>query len=129
MPPAEKLCLQRVCSYTTIDDISHRTNPDVAAGTLGDYALLRRSVRQRRTWQTGAVTTAASLAVALPATGLVIAVVIATWRATNGRMDEQGRRMDEQGRRLDNLSGQIGEVLRALGRLEGRRETGTPANA
>ena len=82
------------------------------------------------------MTTAALLAVALPATGLVIAVVIATWRATNGRMDEQGRRLDEQGRRLDeqgrrldNLSGQIGEVLRALGHLEGRRETGTPANA
>ena len=111
------------------DDISHRTNPGVAAETLGQHALLQHSGRQRRTWQTDAVTTAALLAVALPATGLVIAVVIATWRATNGRMDEQGRRLDEQGRRLDNLSGQIGDVLRALGRLEGRRETGTPANA
>ena len=109
--------------------MSHRPNPEVAAGTLGHYALPHRRVRQRRTWQTGAVTTAALLAVALPATGLVIAVVVATWRATNGRMDEQGRRLDEQGRRLDNLSGQIGDVLRALGRLEGRRETGTPANA
>ncbi len=96
------------------------------------------------------MTTAAALAVALPATGLVIAVVIAMWRATNGRMDEQGRRLNEHGnrlddlgRRLDNLSGrldnlssrldnlssQMGEVLRALGRLEGRREAETPASA
>ena len=73
-------------------------------------------------WQTGAVTTAAALAVALPATGLVVAVVLAFWRSLNGRIDEQGRRMDEFGR-------QLGDILRALGRLEGRREAEAEARA
>lgn len=73
-------------------------------------------------WQTGTVTTAAALAVALPATGLVVAVVLAIWRSVNGRIDEQGRRMDE-------FSRQLGEILRALGRLEGRREAEAEARA
>ncbi|MCY3924614.1 MAG: hypothetical protein OXG52_03745 [bacterium] len=68
------------------------------------------------------MTTAAALAVALPATGLIVAVVLAFWRRTNARIDEQGRRMDDFNR-------QLGEVLRALGRLEGRREAEAEARA
>ncbi len=80
-------------------------------------------------WQTGTVTTAAALAVALPATGLVVAVVLAFWRSLNGRMDEQGRRMDEFSRQLGSFSKQLGEILRALGRLEGRHEAEAEARA
>lgn len=72
------------------------------------------------------MTTAAALAVALPATGLIVAVVLAMWRGLGGRMDEQGsrldehgRRLDEHGRRLDTIAAQQGEILRALGRIEG----------
>ena len=75
------------------------------------------------------MTTAATLAVALPATGLVVAVVLAFWRSLNGRIDEQGRRMDALGHRMDEFSSQLGEILRALGRLEGRREAEAEARA
>ncbi|MCY3786656.1 MAG: hypothetical protein OXG47_08025 [bacterium] len=68
------------------------------------------------------MTTAAALAVALPATGLIVAVVLAFWRSTNARIDEQGCRMD-------NFNRQLGEVLHALGRLEGRREAEAEARA
>lgn len=75
------------------------------------------------------MTTAAALAVALPATGLVVAVVLAMWRGLSSRMDEQGSRLDEHGRRLGSIDEQQGEILRALGRLEGRHEAETPAGA
>jgi hypothetical protein len=65
------------------------------------------------------VTTAAVLTVALSATGLIVAVVLAMWRGLSGRMDEQGRRIDEHGSRLDTIDRQQGEILRALGRIEG----------
>ena len=60
------------------------------------------------------MSTAAALAVALPATGLIVAVVLAMWRGLSGRIDQQGSR-------LDTIDAQQGEILRALGRLEGRR--------
>ena len=73
------------------------------------------------------MSTAAALAVALPATGLIIAVVLAMWRGLSGRIDQQGSRLDEHGNRLDNLDrrldaigGQQGQILRVLGRIEGR---------
>ena len=69
------------------------------------------------------MSTAAALAVALPATGLIIAVVLAMWRGLSGRIDEQGSRLDEHGNRLDAIDaigGQQGQILRALGRIEGR---------
>ena len=65
------------------------------------------------------MTTAAALAVALPATGLIVAVVLAMWRGLSGRMDEQGSRLDEHGRRLETIESQQGEILRSLGRIEG----------
>ena len=72
------------------------------------------------------MTTGAALTIALPATGLIVAVVLAMWRGLSGRMDEQGSRIDEHGRRLDAIDGRIdkvaqqqGEILRALGRIEG----------
>ncbi|MCY3951796.1 MAG: hypothetical protein OXG69_04520, partial [bacterium] len=50
------------------------------------------------------MSTASAVAVALPATGLVVAVVLASWRLTwrglSDRMDEQGRRLNEHGDRL-----------------------------
>ena len=64
------------------------------------------------------MTTAAALAVALPSAGLVIAVVIAMWRGFTGRLDEHGRR-------LDTIDRQQGEILRALGRVEGRLQMPT----
>ena len=77
------------------------------------------------------MSTAGALAVALPATGLIIAVVLATgrlmWRGLSDRIDEQGRRLDEHGRRLDSIESQMGQVLRALGRIEGR--LGLPAES
>jgi len=73
------------------------------------------------------VTTAAALAVALPTTGLIIAVVPAAWRGLSGRVDEQRSRLDEHGNRLDNLDrrldaigGQQGQILRVLEHIEGR---------
>ena len=76
------------------------------------------------------MTTAAALAVALPATGLIVAVVLAMWRGLSGRMDEQGSRIDEHGRRLDKIESQQGEILRALGRIEGHlRIPAEPAGA
>lgn len=76
------------------------------------------------------MSTVAALAVAVPATGLIIAVVLAMWRGLSGRMDEQGSRLDEHGRRLDSIDAQQGEILRALGRLEGRlRMPGESAGA
>ncbi|MCY3559929.1 MAG: hypothetical protein OXH20_01960 [bacterium] len=74
------------------------------------------------------MSTAAALAVTLPATGLIIAVVLATgrlmWRGLSDRIEEQGRgltaRIDEHGRRLEAIENQMGQVLRALGRIEGR---------
>ena len=71
------------------------------------------------------MTTAAALAIALPATGLIVAVVLAVWRGLSGRMDEQGSRLDEQGRQLGEQGRQLGEIQRSLGRLEGR--LGIPA--
>ena len=68
------------------------------------------------------MSTAAALAVALPAAGLIIAVVLAMWRGLSRRMEEQGSRLDEHGRRLDTIDAQQGEILRALGRVEGRLE-------
>ena len=65
------------------------------------------------------MSTAAALAVALPATGLIVAVVLATWRGLSGRLDEQGSRLDEHGRQLDTIESQQGKILRALGRIEG----------
>ena len=65
------------------------------------------------------MTTAAALAVALPAAGLITAVVLAMWRGLSGRMDEQGSRLDEHGRRLETIESQQGEILRSLGRIEG----------
>ena len=65
------------------------------------------------------MSTAAALAVAIPSVGLVVAVVVAMWRVLSGRMAEQGSRLDEHGRRLDSISDQHGEILRALGRIEG----------
>ena len=61
-----------------------------------------------------------ALAVALPATGLTVAVVLAMWRGLSGQMNEQGSRLDEHGRRLDSIETQPGEIPRALRRLEGR---------
>ena len=66
------------------------------------------------------MSTAAALAVALLATGLIVAVVLAMWRGLSGQMEEQGSRLDEHGRRLDSIDAQQGEILRALGRVEGR---------
>ena len=62
----------------------------------------------------------ATLAVALLATVLIVGVVLAMWRGRSGRMEEQGSRLDEHGRRLDSIDAQQGEILRALGRVEGR---------
>ena len=81
------------------------------------------------------MSTAGALAVALPATGLIIAVVLATgrlmWRGLSDRIDEQGRgltaRIDEHGNRLGAIEQQQGEILRALGRIEGR--LGLPAES
>ena len=68
------------------------------------------------------MSTAAALAVALPAAGLIVAVVLAMWRGLSGRIDQQGSR-------LDTIDAQQGEILRALGRLEGRREAAAEAAA
>ena len=75
------------------------------------------------------MTTAAALAIALPATGLIVAVVLAMWRGLSGRMDEQGSRIDEHGRRLDTIESQQGEILRALGRIEGHLRIPTESTA
>ena len=86
---------------------------------------------ERSVGQTEAVSIASAVAVALPATGPVVAVVLASWRLTwrglSNRMDGQERRLDEHGnrpdnlgRRLDAIGSQQGQILRALGRIEGR---------
>ena len=96
-------------------DVLHQERSAVPSGASRRRALLRRFTRPRRAWQTGTVTTAAALAVALPATGLIVAVVLAMWRGLTGRLDEHDRR-------LDSIDRQQGEILRSLGRLEGRRD-------
>ena len=90
------------------------------------------------------MSTAAALAVALPSAGLVVAFMAAMWHSLNSRLDEHGRRLDgfdqrfgTVGGRIDTLDGRIdevaqqqGEILRALGRIEGHlRIPAEPAGA
>ena len=103
--------------------------PAAASGAPRHWGLLRRRTRPHRAWQSGTATTAAALAVTLPATGLIVAVVLAMWRGLSGRMDEQGSRIDEHGRHRDTIESQQGEILRALGRIEGPLRIPTESTA
>ena len=106
-------------TYSDIYEICRKIGPPPRLAPPAGYGTGHMCARGRPSGQNRDVSTAAALAVALPATGLIVAVVLATgrlvWNGLSDRIDEQGRglsdRIDEQGR---GLSDRIHEQGRGL---------------